>query len=260
VELGNLYSSIGRKDAAATAYERAIEFYLKMRELHPDSFYPVANLGAACVLLGRFGLATERRAETRAVLERVISALAPPTGPDARSSSQVLRFVYASRARALGLVGRHSEALADWDRAIQFADESTGGDFRLSRASELARSRNYRQAEAEVKSLANAASIPIGRRAYDLACIAALSSAAARGDITLPPAERDARAEDFAARAIGWLAQARDAGFFRDPSKIVDVRTDTDLDSLRSRSDFQLLIMDLSFPNGAFAERTDQDR
>jgi serine/threonine-protein kinase len=253
-ELGTLYASIGRKDEAGAAYERAIEFYLKMQELRAHSFHPVANLFETCALLGRFGLPIGRRAQTRAILQRVLSALGPLTGPDASSSSAVLRFAHASRAEVLGLVGRHAEALRDWDRAIELADDSTLGVFRLARAGELARSGNYLQAETEAKSLANVASIPVSRRAYGIACVEARASAGAHVDVALPARERDARAESFAASAVRWLDQARGAGFFRDHPAIDQMRAETDLDSLRSRSDFQLLVMDLMFPDNPFSQ------
>jgi hypothetical protein len=45
------------------------------------------------------------------------------------------------------------------------------------------------------------------------------------------------------------LQQAVDAGY-RDLSNL---RTDTDLEPIRSRSDFQLLLMDLAMPKNPFA-------
>jgi hypothetical protein len=55
-----------------------------------------------------------------------------------------------------------------------------------------------------------------------------------------------------------WLERARTNGFFRAPSKVSLLRTDTDLDVIRSQSDFHLLIMDLSFLDNPFDQRTDQ--
>ena len=52
------------------------------------------------------------------------------------------------------------------------------------------------------------------------------------------------------------LREAVAAGF-RD---LAHMRTDTDLDPLRSRLDFQLLMMDLAMPADLFSKDTDTDR
>ena len=57
----------------------------------------------------------------------------------------------------------------------------------------------------------------------------------------------EGRAE--ADQAMESLRQAVAAGY----RKLAIMRTDTDLDSLRPRRDFQLLMMDLEFPAEPFA-------
>jgi hypothetical protein len=46
-----------------------------------------------------------------------------------------------------------------------------------------------------------------------------------------------------------WLHRAVNAGY----RNVALMRRDSDLDSLRSRPDFQLLMMDLAFPDDPFA-------
>ena len=87
---------------------------------------------------------------------------------------------------------------------------------------------------------------------YHLACdharLAELAGAADSGlSAAEGPAERD--------RALECLPAAVAAGF-RDLARI---RTDTDLDPLRVRPDFQLLMMDLAFPDDPFAARFSSD-
>jgi tetratricopeptide (TPR) repeat protein len=64
-----------------------------------------------------------------------------------------------------------------------------------------------------------------------------------------PDAKRAAIALSYGNRAVASLRMALDRGY-RNPGLI---RTDPDLDSLRSRPDFQLLMMDLAFPAEPFA-------
>jgi serine/threonine protein kinase len=106
---------------------------------------------------------------------------------------------------------------------------------------------------AEAKALSQSATIPLGDRSYQVACVLAVASGAVRGDAALAPADRAVRVEALAARAVEHLARARDADFFRDPSQVVNLRKDSDPDSLRSRRDFQRFLADLTSPDHPFA-------
>jgi serine/threonine-protein kinase len=57
----------------------------------------------------------------------------------------------------------------------------------------------------------------------------------------------EGRAE--ADRAMEWLRRAVAAGYHN----VANMRSDANLDPLRSRPDFQLLMMDLEFPDDPFA-------
>jgi serine/threonine-protein kinase len=81
---------------------------------------------------------------------------------------------------------------------------------------------------------------------YATACLLALTSA-----ITDPgegPAGADRRRRD-ADRAISTLRRAIELGW----AGVSDMKTETDLDPLRGRADFQAILMDLSFPADPFA-------
>jgi hypothetical protein len=79
----------------------------------------------------------------------------------------------------------------------------------------------------------------------DLACVYALSSAAAGKDAALPQVGRDRLREQYAARAVELLGKAQAAGFFKNQASVDQLKKDTDLDSVRSRTDFQKLLGDL---------------
>ena len=81
---------------------------------------------------------------------------------------------------------------------------------------------------------------------YNLACgHAQLAGIAAMPGSGMTAAEGQAEAE----RAMQWLHRAVAAGY----RNVAVMRTDRDLDPLRSRLDFQLLTMDLTFPGEPFA-------
>jgi hypothetical protein len=81
---------------------------------------------------------------------------------------------------------------------------------------------------------------------YNLACgYANLAQIATMPDSGLTAAEGQSAAE----RAMQWLQRAVAAGY----RNVAIMRSDHDLDPLRSRRDFQLLMMDLEFPTDPFA-------
>jgi hypothetical protein len=78
---------------------------------------------------------------------------------------------------------------------------------------------------------------------YNIACSYAVQAALAR------KRGGDADPEALSDRAMESLLRAVQAGY-RD---LANLRTDANLDSLRFRSDFQLLMMDLALPDVPFA-------
>jgi hypothetical protein len=88
---------------------------------------------------------------------------------------------------------------------------------------------------------------------YNEACIFALAAASMANDAARDPAERTALAKKYAANAMNSLAESRRTGFFEVPFDVALFRSDPDLDWLRSRTDFQLFAMDVTFPAEPFA-------
>ena len=100
----------------------------------------------------------------------------------------------------------------------------------------------FREAIAVLKGLAD----PTPGNVYDMACCRSLIAGAAReAGSGLTAAEGRAEAE----QAVEGVRRALDAGF----TELSWIRTgDPDLKPIRSRPDFQLLMMDLAFPTEPF--------
>lgn len=120
--------------------------------------------------------------------------------------------------------------------------------MKLQRALAVADSGGHQAAAADVQGLAARQALP-GSVLYDLACVFALCSAAARQDAGLPEAEREKACEDYAVRAIALLKRAATARFFNDAANVAHAHEDPDLDALRKRSDFKKLLTDWGPPN-----------
>jgi hypothetical protein len=163
-----------------------------------------------------------------------------------------LKRAFWGRAESLSRLGRHAESIAGWDRALGLDDGSEGDHIRLDRAIALARAGDHARALAQADPPARSRTIPPAERSYKLACVFARAAAAIRDDAKLPPDDRTARAETFAARAVEQLVQARHAGYFANSANLAELRKDPDLDPLRARRDFRMFLLDLAFPADPF--------
>jgi tetratricopeptide (TPR) repeat protein len=77
--------------------------------------------------------------------------------------------------------------------------------------------------------------------AYNAACILARCVPLAKGDSKLNSSQREERAQDYANRALALLRQSVQNGY----TDVVHIKTDTDLDPLRSHPEFQKLLREL---------------
>jgi tetratricopeptide (TPR) repeat protein len=94
--------------------------------------------------------------------------------PRHAAGRKALRNVFWSRAVALDNLGRHVEAVADWEHAIEFDSGGRRNYFRILRALSLARTGDHEQASGDAKTLAEGAKdIPV--MLYNCACVYSLA-------------------------------------------------------------------------------------
>ena len=67
----------------------------------------------------------------------------------------------------------------------------------------------------------------------------------AAADIKRTPDERQALAEQYAARALELLGMAQATGYFKKQANLQRLRNDNDLDPLRPRAEFRKLLDEL---------------
>src|SRR6202023_2489091 len=87
-------------------------------------------------------------ARAQQALEHESHGEAHPAG-----ARDTLRKAYWGRADALTRLGRHKQALADWDRAIALTDPKSRGWFQLFRLATLARTGDHVKATEEAGTL-----------------------------------------------------------------------------------------------------------
>jgi serine/threonine protein kinase len=241
--LGKLYGLVGQWDRAEAVLRKGRQLGEQLVREYPALSECGVRLGSTYVACAELAL---RRGQPQAVppwCERARHTLAAVLTKEPRHTEAryFLEDAHEVRALAWTKLGRHAEALADWDRALELDDGSGRDRLRLDRALTLAYLGRHAQAVAEANALAGKKPLP-GPTLYSLACVWAVSAGAARRESAPSGRERDRRADRYAARAVELLTKALPAGYFRDPSKVAALKSDKDLDPLRQRADFRQLL------------------
>jgi serine/threonine-protein kinase len=151
---------------------------------------------------------------------------------------------YMDRAEAFVRSNRRDEAVKDWDEMIKRDNESASALVRMFAAMARAHRGDHARATAVVDQMLKEKVEP-ANAFYNFPCIYSLASAAAREDETLAAADRTRLAEQYAARSIQLLQQARTDGFFQTPGYVGYLTEDSDFKALRKRDDFQQLLLQL---------------
>jgi eukaryotic-like serine/threonine-protein kinase len=266
-------ASLGRNEEALAALERsreAREILIKAnpsvtrtREMLARGFRQTADIQHRAGRLHGALTALER-------MSQVVAGLADDH-PQNRDYQIYLAWAYVDLGGLHDAMGKPSEASSCFDKAIAIRRKMIAADPSTpSYRSDLATTfrhrglamqksgrpadaaRDFRQSIAVFQSLTK----PTPGDFYDLACVQSLiSGIAAKAGSGLTSDEGRAAAE----QAITTLHRAFDAGW-NNPAWM---RNDHDLDPIRSRPDFQLLMMkmmDRAFPAEPFSKQTSADR
>jgi hypothetical protein len=86
---------------------------------------------------------------------------------------------------------------------------------------------------------------PLGNDLFNAASVYSLSALAALQDDALPTEERKRMADAYKARAIKLLRTAQTGSFFDTPGRRELLKTNADLESLRSSEEFQRLCAEI---------------
>ncbi len=254
--LGTLHAQTGRPDQAEAANEEAIAIRRRLTDDHPDRVDFADDLGLSYYSMSYIKQWKQDFQGAYDWANRAIQVFEASLRREPRRDDikELLGFAFHARAQALTDQHRAAEALRDWDRAIELADK--GGEripgLMASRALVIAYQGDTRRAVAAIAAVPRTGP-DSGVIIYNEACILALAAAAAANDVTSSPEHRAALVEQYAARAMSALTEARRVGYFGDASKVANIRTDRDVDPLRARPDFQVLLLDLAFPTDPFA-------
>jgi serine/threonine-protein kinase len=232
--LGILLRDAGKSAEAVAEYRKAAPLWEALVSECPAVPIYRIELGRLYHNLGNVTYHTDAAA-ARAWHDRALGLLLPLHAQPVHAAEVRGDVVncYRGRAEAEEKLRRVSEALADWKRAWDLADEATRIDITLDRAECLADTGKPQQALAAVVALAGA-DAP-AKRLYRVARVHALAAG------SRPPLSA-AEADRAAARAVELLHRAVEAGY----RETADWPRDADLAALRRLADFAALLWDVA--------------
>jgi serine/threonine protein kinase/tetratricopeptide (TPR) repeat protein len=249
-ELAESYAGLADIHRRSSRLPRAEEFWRKSLALRERLVEEDRANEMNLTMLGRcrqeLALVVDtrgRRDEALELLDRAVQPLdeALARNPQAGLAGTTLANVLADRAQFRTRLGRHDEALLDWDRSLALNGQPVlVPRHRIERAAALARAGRVTEALANSETLIR----ELGNdRFYGAFCrlnaaaVYALAGQAALKDAAPTESDRGRQAETYAAHAVELLRQAVERGCKRS-----DIETDSDLESLRSRPDFQKVL------------------
>jgi serine/threonine protein kinase/Flp pilus assembly protein TadD len=244
--LGLLYTQTGQHDKAEAAYQESLALNKAILDAHPKVVAFRVDLAGA---YGNMAIHVRKTRSAEEALEwsaRSISILESVLEQDPRhgAARQSLFDGLMGRGYAYVNLGRQDEAAKDWQRMLEISEGQPDIRIRIYRPFALVFLGEHSKAAAEIETLVAESHIQ-GRNLLLFAKVHSLCSAAAAAEAQLPLAEREKLADKYGRRAVDLLRQARARGYFQGPGQLAELKESKDLESVRSRSDFQQLLTEL---------------
>jgi tetratricopeptide (TPR) repeat protein len=229
--LGILLAGVGRRDAARTEYETARDLQQKLAAAFPAVPQYQVDLGASYCNLGNLVCDEGQPADSLPWFDLAIRTLTPVYEQDRRHATtrKWLRNSHCNRALAYDRLKKHTEAVKDWDKAIELDPALERPSYRARRAVARLNAGQTAEAVAEVEALTKASKWSANDW-HGFACVFALASTKFAD-----------RKQEYGDRAMELLNQAVQAGY-----KNAAVLTKNPFfEPLRQREDFQKLLAEL---------------
>jgi serine/threonine-protein kinase len=248
--LGLLYQDMDAKEQAGKAYHAALALWDKLAEEYPAEPLYAVGASSSCFNLGMLSRSNAKLADAKNSFSEAEGwykgALKRLDGLSAAKRDQAVvkeraREAHRGLADILTQLARYPEAIVEWDRAIALDERPGKPLLRAHRALTRARSGDHRMATVEAAEISKQAASD-GDVLFLLAGVYCVSARLADKDTNLPTDERGKRKEQYLLAAGDLLAKAHQAGYFKNRANLANLRTDPDLNDLRSRETFQKML------------------
>jgi serine/threonine-protein kinase len=252
---------------AEEALQRSVAILEKLAANHPQDLKIAAALGYTYQVMQdvlRFRGDEQSALEWSSRCIQVLRSLARRDPRNVWIGRRQLASAVAERGEAWTRLGRLAEALADFEEVMELTHGTRDEElFRVFRALTKARVGDLSALAVlgeQVRDILKAGEGRGGVTAYsfyymiyyDAACVHAALAQLALQDQGRPPAERQQLADRDLERALDLLDKARSSDEFKEMIRLDEVRRERLLGPLGSHPRFQLLMMDLAFPDDPF--------
>jgi tetratricopeptide (TPR) repeat protein len=237
-----------QQEQAAKWFDKAIELLEQLAKEYPEMTRVVLSLAGTCnhrAMTLRWG---GKPADAMPWHDRAVRTTEELLAKDPRTEA-VKRFTMAchgERGATLGELKRYAEAVEDFSRALELADESTRDYLWIQRIYNRAQQGDHTRALAEVNVLVGKPGVSADVL-YDLACGASRAADAASRDMALTSPERLARADECARRAVELLKMSQAKGGFKTFTDVLSVMNEDALRPLRQREDYRKFLTGVLF-------------
>lgn len=241
--LAILYDRTDRPKEALAAWSAAADARRQLVKEYPGAIVYAVDLGTTYVDLARLTVRCGQMEPAVEYYAKAVAVLEPIRDNDADGVAirRTLWNARVGRAETLGHLGRHADAVTDWQAAIELDTGDRRDGLRLKRAESLARAGRHDDAFRETKDLFKLAS-GNGWVLHQLAAIRALAMAAVYQDDSLAAAERQRLGEQYAGAALEALRRAAAEGYFDDLAAVKDLKDDPRMEPLRNRRGFRQFV------------------
>ncbi|QEH35413.1 Serine/threonine-protein kinase PrkC [Aquisphaera giovannonii] len=241
-DLADARSKLGRIDEARAGFGRALAIVEPIVAASPGDSGAQKCLGVVLLNEANTVAAVSGSAAALPSRERSVRALeaAHRLAPGDGEAAYILRGSRSNLAGTLAALGRHDEALVQFDALIRDADEAARPPLMLQRALLLARAGRHAEALAAARPLADRPG-PDGESSYNLACAFGLIAASAGKDPSLPSPRKDDVVAECRRRALSLLDRAAADDKFPRKELLDLLANDADLDAIRATPEFAAL-------------------
>ena len=230
--LGSLLQEMKDVPGAAAQYRQALAIQEKLAADFPTVLFYQFGLGAMYFNFAQLVSSNNQPTVPLDWFDKSIRALNAlyERDPGFLQARALLRNCHGDRANLYNRLGRFTDAVKDWTRAIDLSPAAEQPLYRTERVISQAKAGQLVEALTEVEELIKSPKWASGQW-YNFACVYAIASN-----------KEASKKQQYAGHAVECLEKAIRAGW-KDGAQMAK---DTDLDSLHGREDFEKLVDQLS--------------
>ncbi len=232
-KMGDVSRQLGQRAQATRYYQEALEIDKKRAAAAPGNVEALFDVSVSCAKLGYAYKDGAEYGSARQWFEEAL-AVVRPLEQGGRLSQRQLAGVREAKQQ-FDFCRAAERALASLDEALKQPKELVPQLLRIRLA---AMARQGQHAELALAADALAGLEPRnGHNLYFAACAHGVAASAAKEDAT--------KQQQYVARAMALLAEARMAGHFKDRKNVERLKQEPDMAALRERDDFKKLLAEL---------------